>query len=144
MVHYPLEDLIKLVALESVRNQCVVIGEDLGVVPDVVREILTRFKCSDTRCRSLKKRTENSLRLRIIHAMHWRPSPRMICHCSRHGWNNDDIKLSESLHHYPNKETQERVQRERDVDRQQLMHALVHTGLCTGNRMKPYLNTRMH
>jgi len=36
-LRYPLQDLLGIVALESVRNQCVVIGEDLGTVPDEIR-----------------------------------------------------------------------------------------------------------
>ncbi|MEK7437041.1 MAG: 4-alpha-glucanotransferase, partial [Pseudomonadota bacterium] len=41
-VHYPFEDLVGIVALESHRNRCMVIGEDLGTVPDEVRATLTR------------------------------------------------------------------------------------------------------
>jgi 4-alpha-glucanotransferase len=37
------EDLIRILALESVRNRAVVIGEDLGTVEDSVREMLSRF-----------------------------------------------------------------------------------------------------
>ncbi|OGT71126.1 MAG: 4-alpha-glucanotransferase [Gammaproteobacteria bacterium RIFCSPLOWO2_02_FULL_57_10] len=39
-VHYPVDDLFALLRLESVRNECVVIGEDLGVVPPEVRAYL--------------------------------------------------------------------------------------------------------
>lgn len=39
-VAYPLEDLIGILALESQRNQCLVIGEDLGTVPAQVREAM--------------------------------------------------------------------------------------------------------
>jgi 4-alpha-glucanotransferase len=39
-VHYPHEDLLGLLALESHRHRCLVIGEDLGTVPDVVRQAL--------------------------------------------------------------------------------------------------------
>lgn len=39
-VQYPFEDLLGLVALESQRHQCLVIGEDLGTVPDEVRAAL--------------------------------------------------------------------------------------------------------
>jgi 4-alpha-glucanotransferase len=37
------EDLVRILALESVRNQVVVIGEDLGTVEPEVRETLQRF-----------------------------------------------------------------------------------------------------
>jgi len=37
---YPLEDLLRLLALESMRHHCVVTGEDLGTVPDGFRERL--------------------------------------------------------------------------------------------------------
>jgi len=37
-VRYPFEDLVTILALESHRNECMVIGEDLGTVPDEVRE----------------------------------------------------------------------------------------------------------
>ena len=39
-VHYPAEDLLAILALESVRAKVLVIGEDLGTVPDWVRQRL--------------------------------------------------------------------------------------------------------
>jgi glycogen operon protein len=39
-VHYPLEALLGVLALESVRARCVVVGEDLGTVPEGFRERL--------------------------------------------------------------------------------------------------------
>ncbi|HYA72221.1 MAG TPA: glycogen debranching protein GlgX [Roseiarcus sp.] len=39
---YPLADLVGHVALESQRRACMVVGEDLGTVPDGFRETLTR------------------------------------------------------------------------------------------------------
>lgn len=41
-VHYPVDDLFALLRLESVRNRCLVIGEDLGVVPPQVRSFLSQ------------------------------------------------------------------------------------------------------
>jgi 4-alpha-glucanotransferase len=37
------ESLLSILALESVRNRVIVIGEDLGTVPDDAREVLHRF-----------------------------------------------------------------------------------------------------
>ena len=39
---YPVSDLMGIIALESQRNRCVVIGEDLGTVPDEVRVEMRR------------------------------------------------------------------------------------------------------
>jgi (1->4)-alpha-D-glucan 1-alpha-D-glucosylmutase len=41
-VCYPFDDLLTILALESHRNECMVIGEDLGTVPDEVRAGLSR------------------------------------------------------------------------------------------------------
>jgi len=39
-VRYPLEAMLAVVALQSVRHRCLVIGEDLGTVPEELRGIL--------------------------------------------------------------------------------------------------------
>ena len=41
-IKYNVEDMIGIVALESYRNKCLVVGEDLGVVPDFFRSMLEK------------------------------------------------------------------------------------------------------
>ncbi|OOF85792.1 4-alpha-glucanotransferase [Rodentibacter ratti] len=43
-VHYPFDELMAILAIESVRSQCLIIGEDLGTVPDEVRSKLNEFQ----------------------------------------------------------------------------------------------------
>ncbi|WP_417450858.1 4-alpha-glucanotransferase [Kordiimonas sp.] len=42
-VVYPREDMLGVIALESIRNNCVVVGEDLGTVPEGFRERLAEW-----------------------------------------------------------------------------------------------------
>jgi glycogen debranching enzyme GlgX/4-alpha-glucanotransferase len=48
-VAYPLDELIGQIALESQRHQCMVVGEDLGTVPDGFRDKLIRADVSGMR-----------------------------------------------------------------------------------------------
>ncbi len=43
-VRYPLHELMAIVALESERNRCMVIGEDLGTVADEMRAALAHYQ----------------------------------------------------------------------------------------------------
>ena len=43
-VHYDAEVMFAILALESRRNRCIIIGEDLGTVPDEARHLLNRYQ----------------------------------------------------------------------------------------------------
>lgn len=42
-VRYPHEDILRIIALESVRNKTIIVAEDLGTIGENVRESLSRF-----------------------------------------------------------------------------------------------------
>ncbi|MGE4063031.1 MAG: 4-alpha-glucanotransferase [Rhodospirillaceae bacterium] len=48
-VSYPVDDLFAVLALESVRAKCLLVGEDLGTVPDGFRERMERDNMLSTR-----------------------------------------------------------------------------------------------
>jgi 4-alpha-glucanotransferase len=48
-VRYPAEDMLKILALESVKQQTVIIGEDLGTVSPNIREELAKKRVLSTR-----------------------------------------------------------------------------------------------
>jgi len=59
-VSYPVDDLFAVLALESVRAKCLVVGEDLGTVPHGFRERMARDNMLSTRV-FLFERHENRL-----------------------------------------------------------------------------------
>jgi 4-alpha-glucanotransferase len=48
-VRYPFEDMLGVLTLESVRNRCTIVGEDLGTVPSGFRERMARARVFSSR-----------------------------------------------------------------------------------------------
>ena len=53
-VRYPLDDMLGILALESHRNRCMVVGEDLGTLPKASANEWLQRRCSRiaSRCSS--------------------------------------------------------------------------------------------
>jgi 4-alpha-glucanotransferase len=61
-VQYPFEDLLAIVALESVRSKALVIGEDLGTVPDWVREQLAKARVLSYRVFYFERNSDGTMK----------------------------------------------------------------------------------
>lgn len=59
-VSYPAEDMLKILALESVRRQTAIIGEDLGTVAPYIRERLTAYQVLSTRLFYFERRWDGA------------------------------------------------------------------------------------
>ncbi len=129
-VRYPVDDLFRLVALESRRNSCLIIGEDLGTVPDGFRERMGRMgmfayrvmvfeKTGDQRFRAPEEFDEQAL---AIFATHDLPS-------LRGWWDGIDIDKRERLDLYPRPGMAEGERAGRETDRRALVAALAGRGL---------------
>jgi 4-alpha-glucanotransferase len=123
-VHYPLEDLLAVVALESQRQQCLVVGEDLGVVPDEIRNALPQFGVYHYKVAMFEQKAGEFVAPAnyVRHALatvttHDLPT-------LRGWWSGHDIDLWERLGFYPEAEAAARARDERREARERLVRAL--------------------
>src|SRR6202140_4592344 len=128
-VHYPLQQLLAVLSLESSRSSCLVVGEDLGVVPDEMRQAMPEFglyhykvllvEKLDGRFRRPDEYVRRALATATTHDM---PTLRSY-------WEGRDIELRRRLNLYPSVEVESDVVRERERDRKLLLDALQEQGL---------------
>jgi 4-alpha-glucanotransferase len=123
-VKYPFEDLLGVLALESHRNQCVVVGEDLGTVPDGFRERMVTenilsyrvlyFEKGDDRYKAPQEFPESALACVTTHdlATLWGY------------WRGADLALKKQLALYPTPAAAEEEYAARVHDRYLLLKAL--------------------
>jgi 4-alpha-glucanotransferase len=123
-VHYPLEELLAIVALESHRQRCLVVGEDLGVVPDEIRRALPQFGVYHYKVVMFEQKAgEFVAPARYVrHALatvttHDLPT-------LRGWWTGHDIDLWERLGFYPEPDMAGRARIEREEARARLLRAL--------------------
>jgi 4-alpha-glucanotransferase len=128
-VHYPLNQMLGVLALESAHSACLVVGEDLGVVPDEMRQAMPEyglyhykvllFEKQDGKFRKPDQFVKRALATVTTHDM---PTLRSY-------WEGRDIELRRRLNLYPSTEVYAEVLLERDRDRLLLLAALQDQGL---------------
>ncbi len=129
-VRYPFEDLVGILALESHRNRCMVIGEDLGTVPDEVRTTLTRVGILSYRVLfferqhsgDFKRPAEYPADSLVTAATHDLPTLAGY-------WEGRDLALRRELGLYPKEEAHQAQVLGRAQDRARLLLALEREGL---------------
>ncbi|MEJ0084147.1 MAG: 4-alpha-glucanotransferase [Pseudomonadota bacterium] len=123
-VHYPLDDLLGIVALESHRQQCLVVGEDLGVVPDEIRRALPQFGVYHYKVVLFEQKNGEF----VPPAEYTRPALAAVTTHDlptlRGWWTGHDIDLWEKLGFYTDPSMGERIRAERATDRARLLRAL--------------------
>ena len=126
-VAYPLQDLLGITALESQRNRCLVVGEDLGTVPDEVRYALEPNKILSYRILCFEKNWhEGSFKAPAEY-------PRCaLCVTGSHDlptlsayWQELDIDLRARLNLYSSTEFESQQRLLRAQDRREIMAALM-------------------
>ena len=80
-VRYPMEELIGILALESHRHQCLVIGEDLGTVPEGFRERMTEAAILSYRVLPFEQDAESGALVLPAKSPTWRSPPSAVTIC---------------------------------------------------------------
>ena len=80
-MHYPLDDLIAILALESERNRCLVIGEDLGTVPEAMTVAMEHYRVYHYKVLLFEQEPNGRFKPpdRRTCRLRWRRSRRTIC-----------------------------------------------------------------
>ncbi len=125
-VHYPVDDLMAILALESQRNKCVVIGEDLGTVAEPMQKAMEHYRTYHYKVLLFEQ--EPSGRFKP-------PSAYLNCALAtvtthdlptlRGWWEEHDLRLRDRLDLYPNEEFRQEAHSVREAERHNLMQALV-------------------
>jgi 4-alpha-glucanotransferase len=137
-VHYPLEQLLTVLSLESARAACLVVGEDLGVVPDEIRRAMPDFGLYHYKVLLFEK-TEGRFRRpdeyvrRALATVTTHDMPTL-----RSFWEGRDIELRRRLNLYPSAAIEGDVIREREHDRALLLRALEEQGLKPAQPATPF------
>lgn len=132
---FPLEDMLRLTALESGRNACVVVGEDLGTVPEGFRERLAGAGIAGMRVLQFERSDaggffppryypEDALAMTTTHDL-----PTMAG-----WWSGVDIALKASIGGQQFGETSENDLATRETERGELWRAFEEAGVAEGAR----------
>ena len=124
-VHYPFEDLLAIIALESHRSKTVVIGEDLGTVPDWVRDQLTKARVLSYRVFYFERRGDGSWKspgeypqqALAVAGTHDLPTLTGF-------WSGEDIQLRAGLGAFPDEASRRQALEERQRDKGRMLVAL--------------------
>ena len=129
-VSYPVEDLLGILALESVRHRSVVIGEDLGTVPTSVRDRLAAAGVLSYRVLYFERLANGTWKppaafpAQALAVVNTSDLPTLAGY-----WGGRDIQVRADLEVLPTEQARVRSSEQRERDKLSLMEALRAEGL---------------
>jgi 4-alpha-glucanotransferase len=155
-IAYPFEDLVNILALESQRHRCAVIGEDLGTVPEGFRERMQRANILSYRVLVFERQSDGSF-LPPDHypALATASVGTHDLSTLRGYWTGRDLEWRRQLDLYPGSQARDADHANRDRERRLLVDALRREGVLPpdiaeslfdqdGPRYRPELNEAVH
>jgi len=129
-VHYPFEELLSIIALESVRSKTLVIGEDLGTVTDLVREQLAKARVLSYRVFYFERRGDGTWKspgeypqqALAVAGTHDLPTLTGF-------WSGEDIQVRAGLGAFKDEAARRQAWEERQRDKTRMLATLEQEGL---------------
>ncbi|HEX4616764.1 MAG TPA: 4-alpha-glucanotransferase, partial [Stellaceae bacterium] len=139
-VNYPFKELIRLVALESRRQSCAVVGEDLGTVPEGFRDTMQSANILSYRIFVFEREADGTFVPPTRYPALAAASPATHDIATLKGfWLGTDIIWRGRLGLYPDRHAQKADEAERHRDRILLLDALVREGLIEPAQVGEFL-----
>lgn len=133
-VHYALHEMLAIVAVESQRQRCMMIGEDLGTVADEMRSALARFEVLSYRLLYFERQHDGEFKPPTDYPRH------ALVAISTHDlatltgwWAGHDLRLRLSLGLFPSPELFEKQLFDRAQERVHLLLAVQRAGLLSAD-----------
>ncbi|MDI3306214.1 MAG: 4-alpha-glucanotransferase [Acetobacteraceae bacterium] len=137
-LRYPLDDLLRLLALESLRHRAIVIGEDLGTLPEGFHDRMDAAGILGMRVLWFEQEPDGRFRP----PRNW--SPMAAAMTTTHDlptvvgwWRGRDIEWRERLSLFPKADTATKERKRRQADRNALWTAFLESGAATGDQPGP-------
>ena len=134
-VRYAREDLIGILALESHRNRCLVVGEDLGTVPAGFRERMAEARILSYRVLFFEKENGGFVAPHRYPALSLAVAGSHDLPTIRAWMAGSDLKLKGQLELFPNAKLMKEATLARVIDRQQLLAAFKELHLASDPAM---------
>jgi 4-alpha-glucanotransferase len=137
-VRYPLEEMVRILALESQRQRCIVIGEDLGTVPEGFRDIMAAAGILSYRVLYFERWPDGLFKRPNTYPEH------SLATVSTHDlptlagwWLGRDIDWRANLGLHPNDRMKSEDIASRPIDRERLLNALLDAKVIAPEALPP-------
>ncbi len=150
-VHYPLELLLDVLAEESCSRQCLIVGEDLGTVPEAIRVTLPARAVHSYKVALFERvegdafRSPCDYQAGALAVLSTHDLPTL-----RGWWEAEDIDLRDRLRLYPSDAVRDALRWDRGVDKWRFLEALRAEGIAPASPVDgagpftPELNAALH